>query len=182
MPANTPPARYGALSIALHWLMLVLITAVCLLMELKSLAPRGSAQRATMAHAHYSLGLAVFVLVWLRLAARRWGGTPPIEPAPTSGQARLAALAHGLLYGLMIALPLLGWLTLSAKAEEIPFFLLQLPALVEKSQAGAKWFKEFHEAGATIGYLLVGLHAAAALSHHHRLRDNTLRRMLPGRR
>ncbi len=72
MPANTPPARYGALSIALHWLMLVLITAVCLLMELKSLAPRGSAQRATMAHAHYSLGLAVFVLVWLRLAARRW--------------------------------------------------------------------------------------------------------------
>ena len=125
-----------------------------------------------------SYGLAL-VLVWLRLAARRWGGTPPIEPAPTSGQARLAALAHGLLYGLMIALPLLGWLTLSAKAEEIPFFLLQLPALVEKSQAGAKWFKEFHEAGATIGYLLVGLHAAAALYHHYRIGDNTLARILP---
>ncbi|HEY8327046.1 MAG TPA: cytochrome b/b6 domain-containing protein, partial [Rhodanobacter sp.] len=42
--------------------------------------------------------------------------------------------------------------------------------------------KPIHELGATLGYLLVGLHAAAALFHHYIQRDDTLRRMLPGRR
>jgi superoxide oxidase len=37
-----------------------------------------------------------------------------------------------------------------------------------------------HETGASVGYGLVGLHAAAALSHHFLRRDDTLRRMLPG--
>lgn len=45
----------------------------------------------------------------------------------------------------------------------------------------AEWAEEIHEAGGTVGYVLVGLHAAAALFHHYVMRDNTLRRMLPGR-
>lgn len=181
MTWKNTPARYGSVSIALHWLMLVLVVAVCLLMELKSITPKGSAQRALMAKAHYTLGLSVFVLTWLRLAMRLAGSTPLVQPPMSATQARLARGMHLALYALMVLLPLLGWLTLSAKAQDIPFFGTFLPPLVGESTFGAKWFKEFHETGATIGYLLVGGHALAAIYHHVRVRDNTLRLMLPGR-
>lgn len=174
-------ARYGTVSITLHWLMLLLIVAVCLLMELKSLAPKGSVQRDAMAQWHYMLGLSVFFLVWLRVLARLAGTTPQVQPAQQQRQAQLARLVHLALYGLMIGLPLLGWLTLSAKGTAVPFFGAVLPALAAENTQYAKWFKQIHETGATLGYLLVGLHAAAALYHHFRLRDNTLRLMLPGR-
>jgi len=50
---------------------------------------------------------------------------------------------------------------------------------VGENKALADLFKEIHETGATVGYFLIGLHAAAALFHHYVVRDNTLRRMLP---
>jgi len=78
-------------------------------------------------------------------------------------------------------MPLLGWLTLSADAKQIPFFGLQLPPLVGENKVVADWAKEIHESGGTIGYFLIGLHAAAALYHHYFVRDNTLQRMVPGR-
>jgi cytochrome b561 len=86
---------------------------------------------------------------------------------------------HVALYVLMIGLPLVGWLILSASGKPVPFFGLQLPALVGENKALADLFKEIHETGGTVGYFLIGLHAAAALFHHYVVRDNTLRRMLP---
>jgi len=172
-------ARYGALSISFHWLMLLLIVAVYATMDLKSLSPKGSPTREAMATWHYMLGLSVFVLVWIRLLVRFTGPMPVIEPPLPAWQALLAKGMHWALYALMISLPLLGWLTLSAKGTPVPFFGLELPALVGKSEDLAKWFKDIHETTATVGYFLVGLHAAAALYHHYVRRDNTLRRMLP---
>jgi cytochrome b561 len=81
------------------------------------------------------------------------------------------------LYVLMIGLPLLGWVMLSAEGEPIPFFGVQLPALVGANEALAERTKEVHETLATVGYFLIGLHAIAALFHHYVQRDNTLRRM-----
>ena len=92
--------------------------------------------------------------------------------------AKLIKLA---LYVLMIGMPLLGWLLVSASGKLIPFFGLELPALVAKNKDLADLVKEIHETGGTIGYFLIGLHAAAALFHHYFVRDNTLRRMLPSR-
>jgi cytochrome b561 len=78
-------------------------------------------------------------------------------------------------------MPLLGWLTLSAKGEPVPFFGLELPALTGKNEELAILFKAIHANLATVGYFLIGLHAAAALFHHHVRRDNTLRLMWPRR-
>ena len=91
----------------------------------------------------------------------------------------LAKAMHGLLYLMMIGLPLLGWLTLNASGKPVPFFGLQLPSLIEENKALAKALKEFHEQAGKAGYILIGLHAAAALVHHYIKRDNTLIRMLP---
>ena len=175
-------AGYGSLAIALHWLMLLLITAVYATMEFKGIYPKGSAQRAAMANWHYMMGLSVFVLVCVRLSVRLSGGAPVVEPAPPAWQDALARVVHVALYALMFGLPLLGWLTLSAKGTPVPFFGAELPALLVKDEGLAKQLKEVHETSATVGYFLIGLHAAAALFHHYVRRDNTLRLMTsPGR-
>lgn len=172
---------YGWPAIAMHWLMLVLLVGVYASMEMKELFAKGSPGRANMASWHYTLGMTVFFLAWLRLAIRFTGGEPLVDPAPPAWQVRLARLMHWSLYGLLLALPLLGWLTLSAKGKHLPYFGFELPALVVADRSLAKWIKEVHEALATAGYALIGLHAAAALFHHHVLRDNCMRLMLARR-
>jgi len=70
---------------------------------------------------------------------------------------------------------------LSAAGKPIPFFGLELPALVAPDKALASQVKELHETIGKVGYVLIGLHAVAALFHHHVMKDDTLTRMLPRR-
>lgn len=162
--------------------MLLLLAAVYASMELEDLAPKGSATRAAMETWHYMLGLSVLALVILRLLVHLIGPDPAITPAPPKWQHVSAKLMHVALYVFMFAMPLLGWSILSAEGEPIPFFGWELPALFSPSESLEDWLEEIHEAGATIGYVLIGLHAAAALYHHYFLHDDTLRRILPGKR
>jgi cytochrome b561 len=127
------------------------------------------------------LGLTVFGLVWLRLIAR-WLHPAPKAVVGAGWERALAKLMHLALYALMIGLPLLGWLTLSAAGKPIPLFGLELPALVGANQDLAGELKELHETLAVAGYWLIGLHAAAALFHQYVRRDGTLQRMLPRHR
>jgi cytochrome b561 len=68
---------------------------------------------------------------------------------------------------------------LSAGGKPIPFFGVQMPALLAENKDLAGQLKEVHETVGTIGYFLIGAHALAALFHHFITRDNTLVRMLP---
>lgn len=169
---------YGLLSVSLHWLMLLLIVATYATMNLKSIYLKGSHEREVLAFWHYSLGLTVFGFVWFRLLARCMGRSPVIRPALPIGQAIMAKVVQFLLYGLMIGLPVLGWLTLSAKGVPVPFFNLELPVLITADHDYARLFKKIHESIATVGYFLIGLHALAALFHHFVKRDNTMKLMM----
>ncbi|UZT80218.1 cytochrome b [Ectopseudomonas chengduensis] len=177
---NASP-RYGSLSIGLHWLMLILIAVVYACIELKGNFPKGSETRELLKQWHFMLGLSVFALVWLRLLARALSPIPAIEPPLPTWQALPAKLMHLALYALMIGAPLAGWLILSAADKPIPFFGLELPALIGPDKELAGQIKELHELAGTAGYWLIGLHAIAGLYHHYVARDNTLTRMLPGR-
>ena len=177
---NASP-RYGSLSIGLHWLMLILIAVVYACIELKGNFPKGSETRELLKQWHFMLGLSVFALVWLRLLARALSPTPAIEPPLPTWQALPAKLMHLALYALMIGAPLAGWLILSAADKPIPFFGLELPALIGPDKELAGQIKELHELAGTAGYWPIGLHAIAGLYHHYVARDNTLTRMLPGR-
>lgn len=179
MSTGNPNLRYGGASIALHWLMLIVIAAVYACIELRGKFPKGSDLREGLKAWHFMLGLSVLLLVTVRIVLRVTGATPPIRPAPPRWQVALSRLMLVALYALMIGMPLLGWLTLSAAGKPIPFFFVQFPALVNESKPVADWAKEIHETGGTIGYFLIAMHAAAALFHHYFVRDNTLRRMLP---
>jgi cytochrome b561 len=180
-PWRNTPDHYGTIAVALHWLMLGLITAVFACIELRVFFAKGSDLREGLKSWHFMLGLCVLALVAVRAVLALVSTTPPIQPAPPPWQHALGRLMHLALYGFMIAMPLLGWLTLSADGKPIPFFGLQVAALTEPSKAVAAWAKEFHALGGTVGYFLIGLHAAAALVHHYLMRDNTLLRMLPRR-
>ncbi len=173
--------RYGLLSIGMHWLMLALLIGVYACIELRGFYPKGSDLREGLKTWHFMLGLSVFALVWMRLAIRFVTPSPQMSPQIAAWQRYLAGLMHAALYAFLIIMPVLGWLTLSAGGKVIPFFGLELPALIAPDKVFANSVKEVHETVGVIGYYLIGLHAAAALYHHYFVRDDTLLRMLPSR-
>lgn len=175
-------SRYGGLSIGIHWIMVLLFIGIYGAVNLHDLFEKGSALRDGLMTWHFMLGLLVFTLVWLRLATRLSGPTPAIVPQLPRLQLQSSKLLHLALYLLMIGMPLTGWLMLSAAGKSIPFFGLELPPLIGENKELSKQIKELHETVGTTGYFLIGLHTVAALYHHYIKRDNTLMRMLPGRK
>ena len=177
------PQRYRPITIALHWLMLLLIVASYTFILIRTEFPKGSEPRALVKMLHFSIGVTIFGLVWVRIAARVSGGpAPAITPAPNPLQHKAGRLAHLALYGLMIGMPIGGMLILSFEGEAIPFFgLFEIGPLLSANKDYAESVEELHELGGTIGYFLIGLHAVAGLYHHYIRRDDTLKRMLPGR-
>ena len=180
MNSNTKAKRYSFITIGMHWFMLLLMVAIYATMELKGTFPKGSDSQEVMKQLHYMLGLSALALVIARILVNRLTQTPPVVPVPPRWQSLSAKSMHVALYALMIGLPVLGWLILSAKGQAAPFWGYDLPPLIGANASLGKWLKNVHEFGATAGYFLIGAHAAAALFHHYVIRDNTLERMAPG--
>ena len=177
---NTADAHYPRPIIFLHWLTLLLVIAVYATIELRDIFPKDDPLHAAMKSWHFMLGLSVLFLTVLRLSMKAiWHHAPAIEPPIPAWQEALSKLVHGMLYVILIGLPLAGWAILSAAGKPIPFFGLELPPLIGVDKALSKQIKEVHETVANIGYGLIGLHALAALYHHFVMKDNTLPRMLP---
>ena len=178
--SNNPPIKFHPWSIGLHWLMLLLIAAVYLCIELRVLYPRGSDMRNGLKEWHFMLGLSVWILVVLRLWIRARHKIPAITPPPVKWQVLASRLVHILLYLLMLVMPILGWLTVSYEGHAVSFFGFELPLLVTPNESMAETIEEIHETIGVAGYWLIGIHALAALYHHYVIKDNTLKRILPG--
>ena len=176
-----PSGRYSVASIALHWLMLLLIVGVYAAIEFRELYPKGTEPRETLKMWHFMLGLSVLGLVWLRIAARLVWMTPPSSPDEPAWRHAVARATHLGLYIFMIGMPIAGWLILSAEGETIPFFGFELPALVAENEQLAERTEDIHKLGGTVGYWLIGIHAVASLFHHYILRDRVFERMIPPR-
>lgn len=181
MGLTNTPDRYGTLSIVLHWLMFLLLVGVYSCIELRELFPKGSDPRNALKAWHFSLGLTVFALVWVRLTLRLFQVTPTIAPPVPGWQHLLSKFIHFALYAMMICLPVAGWLILSGEGKSIPFYGINLPALMGENKALAETIEDIHKTVGKVGYFLIGLHTVAALYHHYFVRDNTLQRMLPRR-
>ncbi|MEV8473015.1 cytochrome b [Ralstonia sp. UNC404CL21Col] len=169
--------KYSPTMRALHWLVVLAVSIAVVAIEIMDFFPKGSAERAALFIVHQTAGLSVLALMVLRLLARVATQAPP--PVPGTPLVQLAArLTHGVLYVLMVGMPVLGLLALAWGGKPIQPFGLNLPLALTQDKTLAHWSKEIHESGATLVYIAVGLHAAAALWHEFILKDRLLRRML----
>ncbi|HRD66017.1 MAG TPA: cytochrome b [Candidatus Competibacter sp.] len=176
--------RYSGVAIGLHWLMTVLIVAAFGLGWTLS-GMEFSPQKLRWIAWHKWLGVTVLGLAALRLAWRSTHAAPPLPATMPIWQQWAAHAVHVLLYGLMFAIPLSGWLFSSAKGISVVYLgILPLPDLIGADERLADWLRALH---AWLNYALLGVvaaHAGAALKHHFIERDDVLVRMLPllGRR
>lgn len=173
--------HYGSLSIKMHWLMVILIVATFAFIECRVFFEKGTDMRNLFKMWHFMLGLTVLFMVLIRLYFRFKQVTPKITPPLSTMQNLAAKGAHIALYIFMITMPFAGWLMLSAYGKPVPFFGLELPALMSENKELGKSIKEIHELVGELGYYLIGLHATAALVHHYIQKDDTLTRILPKR-
>lgn len=123
-----------------------------------------------------------FVLLWVvvaRLAYRFRHGAPAGEPTLEWWQKAAAHLTHWCLYGLLLAMPLMGWIGVSLYGARSIFGVFSLPAITGESQAASETVFMFHYFGAMALVALLCAHVGAALFHHFIRRDGVLRRMIP---
>ncbi|GAB4176456.1 MAG: cytochrome b [Thalassobaculales bacterium] len=175
------PLRYDPAVIALHWLTVLLVAAAAGL-GLAMVPMEPSVEKLQWYSWHKWVGTTVFGLTLLRLAWRWLVPAPP--PLALPAWQRLAAAAtHHLLYLLLLALPLTGWVMTSAYGFPVVYLgLWQIPDLVAPDNALGDRFAAIHRWLGYLMALLLALHAGAALKHHLMDRDATLARMVPGLR
>ncbi|CAN7263000.1 cytochrome b [Bosea sp. LjRoot237] len=126
-----------------------------------------------------------FLVLWLsagRLIYRLVHGAPPDEPTLEWWQKAGSHIVHWALYGLLLIVPLLGWIGISLFPSLTLFNLFNLPALAAPNEEAAKRVLFVHGWLAILLALLVCGHIAAALFHYFIRKDGVLRRMLPGLR
>jgi cytochrome b561 len=163
----------------LHWLSLLAILAVATMGLLMTDLPRGTPLRTLFYATHKSLGITVLALGLLRLLCRAFTHAPKPADGPR-WQQRLASANHVLLYVLLLAMPLSGWLLNSTAGQPLKWFgLFPLPALTGKNADLRVWADTAHTWLFWTLAVLVSLHLLAALYHHWIRKDGLLGRMRP---
>ncbi|MEO8810662.1 MAG: cytochrome b [Rhodanobacter sp.] len=178
MTLRSTDRRWGSISKCFHWI--IALAILCngtfgLLMDLAA----SPMQKINWLALHKSIGLTVLALVLLRIFWRWGDGRPAEEPAPR-WQMLAARAVHGLLYVVILAIPLSGWWFNSVSGKPLQWFkLFNLPPLAAKD-AGLRHFAHgVHEYLFWFLLLVLVAHVGAALKHHVLDNDNVLRRMLP---
>ena len=179
-------ARYDSVAVTLHW-----VTAICIIAMIPLGFFMGDLPISIKFDAyavHKSIGITVLGLSIFRLVWRLMNPPPALPTGMKNYEYILAKLTHWLFYFLIIAMPLSGWIFVSASQKyptvyfwmgEVPF--LPMPEGID-AKATNELFKEFHETLAYGAIALITLHIAAALKHRFIMRDDVLARMLPNRR
>jgi len=163
----------------LHWLIAVcVLTTAPVAIAMVRVAP-GPTQDA-LYNFHKSLGVLLLLLMLLRLINRIVVGAPPPEPGIERWHKAMSSAVHGLLYVLLLAMPIVGWVANSAYGAPTPFFgLFTLPKLVADNKDLATTLFALHRWVGFLVILLVVMHIGGALYHYIVRRDLVLHRMLP---
>ena len=172
-----PTARYDRFSVALHWLMAALILGqIALGVWMIGLPKDGTGLRASWFNVHKSWGMVLGLLILLRLA---WALLRPrVAALPQARHLQLAARgAHGLLYALMLVMPLSGFFGSVFSGYPIRFFGMKLPKIAERWDAAKELLSVVHQASAMALVLLIALHVAAFFYHQYVMKEPLLQRM-----
>lgn len=170
-------ARYTALAQWLHWVMALLLFALVAIGLYLADLPGGPA-RSNLISLHKSLGLTAGLLILLRIAWRWRQAPPPLQALP-AWQRRAAQITHGLLYLLMLLLPLTGYLRSAFSPYPVKWFGLGLPAWATPDRGLNQLFGSLHDAAAWALIGLIAVHLAAVAWHAWQGPRDVLQRMLP---
>lgn len=170
---------YTRTAIALHWLSALLILAA-FGMGFYMVGLTLSPLKLKVYSWHKWAGMTVLVLVFLRLAWRSAHPPPPLPATLAVWEHHAAGATHLLLYLLMIAVPVSGWLMSSAAGFQVVYLgWLPLPDLIGKDKECAEFLKSIHFLlTSTLGVLVIA-HIGAALKHRFLDHDAVLARMVP---
>ncbi|SFM26491.1 cytochrome b561 [Ectothiorhodospira mobilis] len=168
----------------LHWLIAVLLVfaliggfTLGILGQEQLTALVGADLAGTAFMAHKTLGISILLLMLVRLVVRLSQRTPEYAISPTRMQRALGGLVHFLLYVLVIAMPIVGWLGTAAAGAPVNFFTWELPGFLAEDPALAENLFLAHMAlGVTIAILIV-LHTAAGLYHYRVRQDWVMKRI-----
>ena len=172
--------RYGLIAQLLHWAVVVgiLLQYVWVWRIDNTDSIR---EQFSLVTTHKSIGMTVLALVLLRMAWRAFNKPPPYPPGMARWEINAANLMHALLYLLILLMPLTGWMYTSAAGYGAEFWgLIDIPDFV---LTGERLENFMHVAHETIGWaipIVVAVHVLAALRHHFALKDDVLKRMVPG--
>ena len=192
MPAGNTTLRYGTVAMSLHWLIAATVIANIAIGLIMSDLPRTDPTKFQLIALHKSIGLTVLTLSVLRLVWRSVNPVPPPPPGLNSLMKFAGRAVHFILYFLIVAVPLAGWLMVSVGSMGHPtpmFGLFGWPSFPILSDMTRSAGHPYHEAFESVHVLLawgmivlVPIHIAAALYHQFVRGDDVLVRMLPGTR
>lgn len=172
--------KWGGVARTLHWLVAALIVAAIVLGVMREDVPQS--QLFLVLTLHKSMGLLVLALVLCRIVWRLGDKAPRPLPTMPRWQIVSAEIVHWALYGLMLAVPVTGYLMSSFGHYPFPFFMQEawpVPLVLDRNPALQEVFSEVHE---TLAWVMVGVlvaHIGAALYHHFVAKDAILARMTP---
>jgi cytochrome b561 len=175
----TDRLQYGTTAKVLHWLIVALLLVQYPLGWLMPDIHRNMKPGAGMTF-HISFGITILLLIVGRLA---WRLAHPVTPESSlpPWQRLSAEAVHWLLYALVLATTITGWLFASFRGWSVSFFyLVPLPMLASDNAAAGKTIDGWHQAMEWTLLVVIGIHVAAALAHIFIYRDRIMQRMLPG--
>ncbi len=179
IPLRNNEKRYGLISQLFHW------AIVALILFQYAWAWRidqveGFRLRLELVTQHKTVGMLVLILAAARLLWRLFNRPPPLPETMRRWERRAAQLGHWALYGLMLAVPLSGWLYSSAAGyADFWWGPVNFPSLIEANQSLEDRLHRLHQALAIALAAVAVIHLLAALRHHFINKDDVLRRMLP---
>jgi cytochrome b561 len=171
--------HYGPVAIGFHWLMALLIVVVGVLGLLHDSWPR--ATQTFWINIHALVGLTVLAVVIARLWWRSTHRPPELPPEVGALSRQVSPPVHGLLYALMIVIPLLGIVTFVWHGRVFDFGLFKIDPGIKSTRAIFHPTEDIHGYLAYGLFALAGLHILAALWHHFVRKDGVLMRIWPRR-
>ena len=174
----TDRLQYGATAKTLHWLIVALLVVHYPIGWLMPDIHRGDKPGAPMTF-HVSFGIVILTLIVLRFV---WRLTHPVAPESSlpPWQRLSSEFLHWMLYGLVLATTITGWLFASFRGWPLSFFyLVPLPMLASDNAAAGKFIDGWHQAAEWTLLAFIGVHVAAAMAHIFIYRDRIMQRMLP---
>lgn len=178
---DTAGHRHPTLTVAIHWITAVAIVVAVAVMFVRD-AVEDRLWRQILLETHRQLGLLVLLAAAARITLRLRKGLTDHAPDMATLLRWTAKAAHFVMYGVLIALPLLGWAVTSAHGVSLKFlWSVPLPKIVSVDSELADTLTDYH---VWLAWALLGLviaHVSAAVWHHFVRKDAVLRAMLPKR-